>query len=220
LCRGALLSIVVLGLVVFPWTVRNYFAFQRFVLLNTNAGFAFYWGNHPIHGTDFVPILSSYGELIPEDLRALNEADMDRALLQLGLKSVLEEPVRYVLLSLSRFREYFKFWPSSASSDMSNLSRVLSFGLFLPFFIGGILLSLIRAKTYNLKPGVSLILIFAAGYTIIHLLTWTLIRYRLPVDALLISFAGLALSVMSARLLDLVPSGRFRLESLANQKQG
>ena len=34
---------------------------------------------------------------------------------------------------------------------------------------------------------------FAAGYTLIHCLTWTLVRYRLPVDALLVPFAALAL---------------------------
>jgi uncharacterized protein (DUF983 family) len=34
---------------------------------------------------------------------------------------------------------------------------------------------------------------FVIVYTGIHLLTWTLVRYRLPVDAVLVIFAGLAL---------------------------
>ena len=59
------------SLCVAPWTIRNYGVFHRFVLLNTNAGFAFYWGNHPVHGNGFVPILPGpeYGRLIPGELR-------------------------------------------------------------------------------------------------------------------------------------------------------
>jgi hypothetical protein len=37
-------------------------------------------------------------------------------------------------------------------------------------------------------------------YTTIHLLTWTLVRYRLPVDAILIIFAGLALVELARRI--------------------
>jgi hypothetical protein len=38
-----------------------------------------------------------------------------------------------------------------------------------------------------------LLILFALVYTAIHLLTWALIRYRLPVDAVLITFAALAI---------------------------
>jgi len=38
------------------------------------------------------------------------------------------------------------------------------------------------------------------SYAGIHLLTWTLIRYRLPIDAVLLVFAGLALVDLQARL--------------------
>ncbi len=39
-------------------------------------------------------------------------------------------------------------------------------------------------------------LIFSA----VHLLSWSLVRYRLPVDAILLLYAGLAVSVLWARL--------------------
>jgi hypothetical protein len=39
-----------------------------------------------------------------------------------------------------------------------------------------------------------LLLTFSIIYTSVHLLTWALIRYRLPVDAVLLPFAALALS--------------------------
>ncbi len=41
---------------------------------------------------------------------------------------------------------------------------------------------------------------FAIVYTGIHLLTWALIRYRLPVDMVLIPFAGVAFVDIRERL--------------------
>lgn len=191
--------IIVVALIV-PWTIRNANVFGQFVLLNTNAGYAFYWGNHPIHGTHFIPILppemGSYYSLIPPDLLPLNEAAMDTALLKLALTGIKNDMPRYILLSLSRIPPYFEFWPTADSGMVSNLSRVGSFGLFLPFMLGG----LVRSFRYKPAPWRAwlaspffLLYLFMLIYTGIHVLTWTLIRYRLPIDAILVIFAALAL---------------------------
>jgi 4-amino-4-deoxy-L-arabinose transferase-like glycosyltransferase len=191
---------VVVILMILPWTIRNYRAFDTFVLLNTNAGFAFFWGNHPIHGYNFVPILPSdgpsYQDLIPEDLRHLNEADLDRALLKLSLAEITSDPARYAILSLTRIQEYVKFWPSSDSRPISNISRIFSFGLMLPFMIYGLVLGFRR----SLSSEALILYLFMVTYAGIHLLTWTLIRYRLPIDAVLLVFAGLALVDLQNRL--------------------
>jgi 4-amino-4-deoxy-L-arabinose transferase-like glycosyltransferase len=190
---------LVVILLILPWTIRNYRVFDTFVLLNTNAGFAFFWGNHPIHKYNFIPILPadgpSYQELIPAELRHLNEAELDKALLKLSLTEIAGDPVRYTILSFSRIQEYVKFWPSSDSSRTSNISRVLSFGLFLPFMIYGLIISFRR----SLVSTALILHLFMFTYAGIHLLTWTLIRYRLPIDAVLLVFAGLALVDLQTR---------------------
>ncbi len=79
---------------------------------------------------------------------------------------------------------------------ISNISRVGSFGLFLPFMVYGLVLSLFILpkgwRTWLATPNM-LLYGFILSYTSIHLLTWTLIRYRLPVDAVLVVFAGVAI---------------------------
>lgn len=186
------MAIVVLAIL--PFTIQNYARFDRFVLLNTNAGYAFFWANHPIHGTSFIEILPddgpSYQELIPVELRHLDEAALDQALLKRGLGFIVQDPARYALLSLSRIPSYFKFWPSPDSGLVSNLSRVLSFGLMLPLMLYGTYLSMRRKLTWP----VVLLLLFMLIYTGIHLLSWALVRYRLPVDAVWLVFAGLAIT--------------------------
>jgi len=52
-----------------------------------------------------------------------------------------------------------------------------------------------RTKTNQVLAGVYIV------HTGIHLLTWPSPRYRLPVDALLIVFAGLALSELYKQLI-------------------
>ena len=221
--------LVVLALMILPWTVRNYVAFGEFVLVNTNAGYVFFWGNHPVHGTNFISLLGpehpSYGELIPAELRGLNEAALERALLRAGLGFVADAPIRYVLLSLSRLKDYFLFWPKATSSTLSNISRVGSFGVCLPFMVYGVILSIRSAwrtegdlATPERRAELVLLLLFVAVYSGIHLLSWAYVRYRLPVDTVLVIFAALGIDDLGRRFVHWRPwgaSGRHTREGSA-----
>lgn len=198
---STILSFTIIILCILPISLYNQSRFGRFVLLNTNSGYAFFLGNHPIYGTRFVPILTNgeYHDMIPEEVRHLDEAALDQELLERGMQFVFDDPKRYILLSISRIPAYFMFWPSADSSLVSNISRVASFGVMLPFMIYGLILAIRNAGAEKghyllnlLASPVGLLLLFSAMYTAVHLLTWALIRYRLPVDAVLIPFAALA----------------------------
>ncbi len=227
-------SIAIVAIMILPWTVRNYLAFGRLVPLNTNSGYAFFWGNHPIHNASFISILPetgpSYGDLIPNELRGLDEAALDQALLRRGMAFVAQDPVRYALLSLSRIKDYFMFWPSPDSGVVSNVARVASFGLLLPFMIVGLLKARSALRTDPraaaaswLTPaaGLALLIAFVAVYTAIHLLSWALIRYRLPVDAVLITFAAVGIDQVVTYLVAFSASRRVQvLEGLGNERTG
>lgn len=201
---STILSVALIAACILPVTFYNYQRFGRFVLLNTNSGYAFFWGNNPIYGTKFIPILSTdeYRAMIPAEVRQLDEAALDQELLKRGVQFVMNDPERYVLLSLSRIPPYFMFWYSSDSSTLSNVSRIGSFGLFLPFMLYGLLLGIRRSGRFwqLVFSPYGLLMLFALVYSGVHILTWTLIRYRLPVDAVLIPFAALALHDLYERL--------------------
>ncbi len=144
-----------------------------------------------------------YSDLIPSELLELNEVALDQALLRRGLEFVIEDPLRYIFLSLSRIPIYFTFWPTSNSSLISNIARVASLGLMAPFMLFGLFYALSRRKNKEIpliQDPLVLLIGFAAVYSLIHILSWTLIRYRLPVDAVLIIFASLALTQIFRRL--------------------
>lgn len=204
---GMIISMFVIGLVILPFTIYNYQRFDRFVLLNTNAGFAFFWGNLPQYGTEFEPIMTeetgNYFSVIPEKYRGLDEAALDQALLKEAISFIRADPQRYILLSLSRIPHYYTFWPSKDSGLISNLTKLASFGLFLPFILYGFYLWIrnrITEAKFSLIHPLNLLGLFALVYTGIHILTWTLVRYRLPVDAVMIVFAGVGLVDLGQRL--------------------
>jgi 4-amino-4-deoxy-L-arabinose transferase-like glycosyltransferase len=202
-----LISSLIIILAILPFTIYNFSRFGSFVLLNTNSGYAFFWSNHPIYGTHFLSILppemGTYQSLIPPELRNLNEAALDQALLRRGIQFIIDAPIRYILLSLSRIPAFFMFWPSTDSSMISNISRVASFGVMWPFMLIGLFRAFadqtLAFKDRLTAPSMILIL-FIVIYTLIHLLTWALIRYRLPVDAVLLVFAALAIVDLSQRI--------------------
>jgi hypothetical protein len=206
LARGMALTVAIVAACVLPWTARNYRAFHEFVPLNTNAGFVFFWANHPVHGSSFIPILGTgpvnYWSILPREYRSLNEAQLDRALLRRGLEFVAQDPMRYVRLSISRAREYFRFWPSAETSIAGNVIRLLSFGLLAPLVLCGFVAAFLRRGEGDGRgaAGAVLLVVVAATYAAVHLLTWTLIRYRLPVDAIVMPFAGCCLVYLWQRL--------------------
>jgi hypothetical protein len=187
----AVVPVGVVILMIAPWTARNYQVYNQFLLLNSNAGYALYASNNPNLGSDWnneevvVPI--------PAELKGLNEAQMDRGLTQQGIQFIVADPQRYLLLTLDKTLEYFKFWPSSESGTMSNLVRVLSYGLYLPFMLLGLYFSFSRWKNFLL------LYLFMLVHTGIHLLSWPAPRYRLSVDAVAMVFAGLAVLELARR---------------------
>ena len=212
------LAALVMALLLLPFVLRNYRLFGVVGMPNTNVGIAFYWANHPIYGAQFEAVLSpehgvSYQELIPPELRGLNDALLDRALLQRGVQLVRDDPGRYLRLSLSRVPIYFQFWPSAHSSLLSNAARLLSFGLFLPFMLYGLILAIRDARPGRRLHSVAspdgsdfraayliLTVLFMVTYTIVHLISWANVRYRLPVDAFLILFAAYGIDDLWQRL--------------------
>lgn len=148
--------------------------------------------NNPNLGTDWsndkvvVPV--------PEELKGQNEAELDRALTRRGIEFILSDPKRYLWLTLDKTLEYFWFWPSATSSRISNLNRVFSFGLYLPFMLFGLRLSLSRWRSF------AILYLFMVIHTGVHLLSWPAPRYRLSVDAVSMVFAALALLELAKQL--------------------
>jgi hypothetical protein len=202
---GLAVALLILALAIAPFTIRNYLVYGEFLLLNSNAGYAMYSAQHPMHGTHFLDYTAAP---MPTDLGGLNEAQLDRMLMRRGIGFILAEPGRFLLLSLDRTINYFTFWPTPGTTLLNNIGRVGSFGLFLPFMLYGLWLALRRAGPLRsraewarfLATPLALVLLFMIFYSLLHILTWASPRYRLPVDAVALPFAALAINDLARRV--------------------
>ena len=119
-----------------------------------------------------------------------------------GFRFIMEDPGRYLLLSLSRVRAFFEFWPTPDTSLLHNIGRSASFGLLLPLLLYGLVLAVRRPGFVKRN---ALLFLFAAFYAVLHLLTWAMVRYRLPVDAALTPLAALAVADLFQRARTAMP---------------
>ncbi len=183
---GAGLSLGVLVLMIAPWTIRNAVVYHAFLPLNSNAGYALYSANHPEHGTRFD---QDYAAPLPEEWlgQDLNEAQWNTVLTRRGMEFMLQDPLRYLRLTLNKATVFFNFWFSGESTLVSNLMRVLSFGVYLPFFLLGL------ALAWKERQKAMVVYLFGVVFAGLHLLSWASARYRLPIDAALMPFAALAI---------------------------
>lgn len=185
------LALLLVGLCIAPWTIRNYQRYHTLLLLNSNSGYALYTSNHPDQGTRWQ---DDYTAPLPADLQGQNEAEMDRALTQRGIQFIFKDPRRFLSLTLSRIPYLFQFWPSSHSGLINNLVRTLSFGLYLPFMLAGLILS--RRNWRRFIP----IYLFTSLFIAIHITSWPGPRYRFPIDAVCMVFAGFAVCLLAQQI--------------------
>jgi 4-amino-4-deoxy-L-arabinose transferase-like glycosyltransferase len=181
----ALIPVALVVLAVLPFTIRNYHLWGRFLLLESQFGHVFWNGNHPGHLGDFHP--SKVFPIPPDVLTSRNDAEITGRLLQMGIQNVLKDPLSFLSLTVTRLREFFKFWPTAESTTLANLMRVASFGVVLPFAMAGIVLNINRWR--ELLP----VFLFLVVHTSVYAISWTMIRYRVPLDPILIVFAAAAI---------------------------
>lgn len=189
--RHAAGAAALIALCVLPWTAYNYKVFGDFLLLNSNGGYFFYAANHPTQGTEFNPGITPP---VPVEVQAAGEPAIDRALFRAALGFIAADPVRFLRLSWNRVGDYFRVFPSPQSSMVSNVARLGSFGLYLPFMLYGLIRA--RARWWVCVP----LLLYVAYDAVLHISSWAAPRYRLPSDAVLMIFAGVAVVDLAARV--------------------
>jgi 4-amino-4-deoxy-L-arabinose transferase-like glycosyltransferase len=182
--RLRLLSIplLILAAAIIPFSIRNYLLWHKFMLLETQFGHVFWNGNHPDHHGNFHPF--KVFPIPTEVLASQNDVVMTDALLRLALQHIWQDPMDFVWLTVTRLRELFTFWPTSDSGLAANLLRLFSFGLFVPFMAIGAALNLRRLG--ELMP----VYLFMAVHIGVHAISWSMVRYRMPVEPFLILFAA------------------------------
>ncbi|MEW6127367.1 MAG: glycosyltransferase family 39 protein [Acidobacteriota bacterium] len=187
------------GLVIAPWTLRNYLAQQQFVMITTNGGSTFWGSNNQLVLDD--PQL--HGDWVTTEtfeeqknlLRDLSEAERDRHEWQYG-KSFLKNHPQVIPRLL--WYKFYAFWTPilKTPNHKFNLLVGLSYGLLLPFILAGSWLFFKRRKLLRRELLILIAPIFATLMSV--LVFYGSSRFRCTIEPLLLVFAATAISGLVA----------------------
>lgn len=186
---------------ILPWTLRNYQVHHRFVLISTNGGVNFWIGNNEEATGEFVWPKRMNPQLF-ERAVSLTEVERDRLFFGKGLQFIQTNPYYAMKLFGQKLLYSIAFRPSigsnyTESSPALDLGRALyafSYLLVLPFWGGGLLISLLQWRRYILLYGI------IAGYIATNVAFFVGTRFRTPVDPYLLMFAALAVVFLWTKL--------------------
>ncbi len=173
-----------------PWWLHNTRLYGSFVRLNPNMGLVLYAGNNPMNrgggalrGVDYD---TSRFDAIKDPVAR------DRALRDAAVAYIMENPGRFLEMAGAKFLRMWRPWPSNAAYS-GPLAMVVSVLSFVPvLLLAAIAMVLSRRDVRRLSP----ILLFGIGYVALHMALVGTIRYRLPLEAFLICFSGVAVAAL------------------------
>jgi hypothetical protein len=199
--RSSAIAFAVLAVVVAPWSIRNYAALGRVVLIRTGAGVQMRIGNAPVshgwidrHAYGFHPFVNPAERM---RLLAMGEPAYDADALSQFARTALNDPVTY-LIDCGRRAAYLVAGNPNDDVSSPGSAGLRWFGvvassliacLALVGMIGGARVGL----SQHLLPAIlgSLALPFVASAVID--------RYRLPTECLLFFYCGVAAWMIATR---------------------
>ena len=178
-----------------PWWINNSKVYGSFVRLTPSAGTVLYAGNNPLNhsgggnsGVDYD--LSAFTNIT-------DPLERDRALRNAATDYIIHNPRRFIELAALKFMRIWRVTPvHEAYRGLGTL--IASIASFVPMLLLAVLgLFIKRHLLRRLSP----ILLFAVGYTAVHMILVGTIRYRLPLEPFMIIFAGVGASYLVQRAL-------------------
>jgi len=198
---GVVFFLAAAGLVVAPWTVRNYVTFDEIVPVSANGGRTLWIATKP------------WDEWVPDDpelqalITGLDQIEIDQALGRAAVQDIIAAPVQYLELCLKRVPQ---FWIGSHTTYLVGFSE--SFRTYFANGAYGRLLTKIALLLANLglilfavagvwqtsratwrKPA-ALLLVPILGVSAVHVLLFATSRFHVPVMPFVLVFAAVQLA--------------------------
>lgn len=195
-------GIVVFLIVLSPWVVRNYYQFDTFVLNTVSSGHVLWEGNNPWNTTGGVSGTfsdqDSWLDGIPNGLTELEEDEWKK---HQAFKFIKENPKRFLENGVKKGMRFWSLWPNAPEYQHWHYKvvSILSFGSVLVLSVlGCILLTKIRRE-------VGLIVLFVCYMTALQVVILGSIRYRLPLEPLMIVIGSVYLASIGRHVMDFLP---------------
>lgn len=174
--------------VVGSWTIRNWIVLDRFVPVATNSGINLLYGNseNTTAGAGVTTDISRY----LADAQMLGEIERDHFYRDAALTWVRENPGRAFGLYLAKLAHFFAPVEDLATKGAGGGSRMLLLGCSYVLLLAGLVFRLASWRRIPLHASDYLLLALYLANAAVLALFFTRIRFRLPLDLLVIGVAS------------------------------
>jgi len=185
--KNSLIMVILFGLTMMPWIIRNYQVQHAFVPSTSYTGHVFWGANNDLAG-------GKWNEHGPnwKKYKNLPELEKDKQYFNEGVKWLRSQSF-FQLIKLYALKTSVFFYPFFSLPDSG---YDLSFGLILPFWILGMYVS-IKSKDRNRNL---LLLSVILVFFITTLIFYTNDRLRSPISPFIIIFSAIGIYFISDKL--------------------
>jgi hypothetical protein len=181
---------LIMGILVSPWAIRNFLIFDELVINTASSGHILWEGNNPWNNTGGVSGTFQNPDAwlngVPDGLTELEEDQWKK---NQAIIFVKENPIFFLENGVRKFVRLWSLWPNSVAhqSWIYKAISLFSFGPILFFSLIGVWVLKENRRDIALMVGL-------VGYiTLLHVVTLGSIRYRLPLEPIMIVIASMTL---------------------------
>lgn len=175
-------------IVVSPWIIRNYLAFDMFIPGSADGGKCMYVGTREDWNAEFPDDYNFYENLV-DDYAEKSQPQNDKALFNMAVERIKENPVKW--LGLMRYKAW-NFWLEVPGAKKQIKERGI---VYLIKCINWVMLLCFIYGVFSLwkKPEIRVLLIPVIYMFAVHMVLFAMPRFRIPVDPylILIAFCGI-----------------------------
>ena len=193
--KGALVVFAAMALTIAPWTVRNYFHYHHFVLVETRGPEHLWQANNKV-SLKFEDIPHLDVSRLPdqyavwcdttelEAIMKLPRFEGEKVFMKQTVDFIRNNPSDYAVLLRKRMFNYWRLYPRVATRR-NKIAAALTSGWIIPLGWLGVLLSW---KGRWRKTSLFALLFFC--FTFVHMVFWAMVRFRVPIDPYVIMFCS------------------------------
>jgi 4-amino-4-deoxy-L-arabinose transferase-like glycosyltransferase len=176
--------------VILPWGMRNIGVLGEFHLGTANSGHVLWEGNNPYNTTGGV----AGGDLryLDEMPEGLEELERDRWQRDRAVEFIKSDPARFAGMAFKKFARFWNIWPNAPGFDRG-MYRWIAFASFAPVLLFGLASIYVLRKKWR---DAIIVWLFVCYYTALHMVTIGSLRYRLPLEPLLVALAAACIGAL------------------------
>ena len=168
-----------------PWWLHNYKAYQTFVRLNLGSGVALLSGNSPSNQSGGID--NNLNATMAPFAEIADPVARDKAMQRAAVNYIKEDPGRFLIQAAKRFQRFWSPWPQTEEYSRP-LYKLISFCSFIPVLLLALVFVVLYGRTYFRR--IAPLLLFIVYLNSLHLVFPASLRYRLPVEPFLIILAA------------------------------